>query len=61
MNNRNKIKKSPYSGKINVHEFNDIYINEISSEIYRHELEPYPDYAYDEEDVNTSDKIKKKK
>lgn len=56
---RKKVFNFPYSGNINVNEFNDIYINEISDEIYRHDLEPYPDYEIKETKVN-NEKDKRK-
>ena len=55
MYKRKKVYNFPIAGNIDVKEFNDIYINEISDEIYRHDLEPYPNYEYVDE--NYYDKV----
>lgn len=60
MSKRKKVYNFPLNGKLNVHQFNDIYINEISDEIYRYDLEPYPDYEYKETENEKNDKQKKK-
>ena len=52
MAKRKKVYNFPVTGNINVQEFNDIYINELSDEIYRYDLEPYTDYEYYEEKVD---------